>query len=71
MTPVQIRDARPADRDAIRDTTLAAYAEYAPHVPRHWDGYRANILATLADPAPAEQIVAEQDLTIAGDRLVL
>ena len=70
MTPVQIRDARPADRDAILDTTLAAYAEYAPHMPLHWDGYRANILATLADPAPAEQIVAEQDGAVVGGVLL-
>ena len=38
--------------------TLAAYAEYAPPMGALWDGYRANILATLADPGPAEQIVA-------------
>ena len=35
-------------------------------MPRHWDGYRRNILATLADPTPATQIVAEQDRAIVG-----
>jgi predicted N-acetyltransferase YhbS/uncharacterized protein (DUF1330 family) len=63
---VRIREARPADRDAIRDLTLAAYTEYAPQMPRHWEGYRRNIVATLADPAPAEQIVAEQDGVVVG-----
>jgi predicted N-acetyltransferase YhbS len=67
---VLVRDARPADRDAIREATLAAYAEYAPQMPRYWDGYRANILATLADPAPAEQIVAEQDGAVVGSVLL-
>jgi GNAT superfamily N-acetyltransferase len=63
---VGIREARPADHDAIRDVTLAAYAEYAPRMPRHWDGYRRNILATLGDPSPATQIVAEQAGAVVG-----
>ena len=63
---IGIREARPADHDAIGDVTLAAYAEYAPRMPRHWDDYRRNILATLGDPTPATQIVAEQDGAIVG-----
>ena len=64
---LRVRDASPADRGAIRDVTLAAYAEYAAQMPRHWEGYyRANILTTLTDPAPAEQIVAEQDGALVG-----
>jgi predicted N-acetyltransferase YhbS len=66
----RIRDARPDDRDRIREVTLAAYAEYAAQMPELWEGYRANILATLQDPGPAEQIVAEQDREIVGTVLL-
>ncbi len=64
--PERIRDARPGDRDAVREVTLAAYAEYATLMPELWDGYRDNILATLASPAPAEQIVAEHAGAVVG-----
>ena len=64
--PVGIRDARAADRAAIREVTLAAYAEYAAGLPQIWQGYRQNILSTLADVGPAEQIVAERQGTIVG-----
>lgn len=67
---IGIREARPADHEAVRDVTLAAYGEYAPRMPRHWDGYRRNILATLADPTPATQIVAEHDGAIVGAALL-
>jgi GNAT superfamily N-acetyltransferase len=66
----RIRDARPDDRGSIRDVTLAAYAEYASQMPALWDGYRSNILATLHDPGPAEQIVAERDDAIVGTVLL-
>jgi GNAT superfamily N-acetyltransferase len=66
MGTVGIREARPGDHDGIRDVTLAAYAEYAPRMPRHWEDYRRNILATLGDPTPATQIVAEQGGAIVG-----
>ena len=66
VATVGIREARPADHDAIREVTLAAYAEYAPRMPSHWDGYRRNILATLGNPAPATQIVAEQEGAVVG-----
>jgi GNAT superfamily N-acetyltransferase len=47
--------------------TLAAYKEYASRMPvRLWQAYRRNIVEALADPAPAEQIVAEEDGTIVG-----
>ncbi len=65
-----IRDARPGDQDAIRQVTLAAYQEYADRMPAHWEAYRQNILATLADPAPAEQIVAEDAGTLVGTVLL-
>lgn len=58
-----VRDARPEDLEPARALTLAAYQEYAPQMPGIWPHYRQNILDTLADPAPAEQIVA----TLEGD----
>jgi predicted N-acetyltransferase YhbS len=65
-----IRDARPSDRKAIRDVTLAAYQEYAPRMPAHWKGYRQNILATLAHVGPADQIVAEAGGAVVGSVLL-
>lgn len=71
MTPdLLIRDARPDDQDAIRDVTLAAYHEYAARMPAHWELYRQNILATLADVKPAEQLVTEHDGALAGTVLL-
>jgi predicted N-acetyltransferase YhbS len=67
---VLIRDARPSDRQAIHDVTLAAYQEYAAHMPGFWDGYRRNIIATLDDVGSAEQLVAEQDGAIVGTVLL-
>ena len=66
MEDLQIRDALPGDQDAIRDVTLAAYQEYAVTLAAHWEGYRQNILDTLANVVPAEQIVAAQKSTILG-----
>lgn len=68
---LQIRDARPNDQAAIRQVTLAAYEEYAPQMPAHWEGYRQNILVTLASVTSAEQIVAEMDGTLVGTVLIL
>ena len=65
-----IRDARPSDRQAIRDVTLAAYQEYAAHMPGFWDGYRRNIIATLDDIGSAEQLVADEDGAIVGTVLL-
>ena len=70
MPELLIRDARPSDRDAIRDVTLAAYHEYATQMPAHWESYRQNILTTLADIKPAEQLVAEQGGGIVGNVLL-
>jgi len=63
---IQIRDARPHDADAIREVTLAAYQEYAAPLSVHWDGYRRNIVTTLADVGPAAQMVAEREGRIVG-----
>lgn len=69
--PLLLRDARPADADAIRDVTLAAYGEYAARMPPGlWTAYRENIQATLAAPQPAEQIVAEDGGAVVGTVLL-
>jgi predicted N-acetyltransferase YhbS len=70
MTGLQIREACPSDRDAIEAVTLSAYQEYAALMPAHWEGYRENILATLADVQPAAQIVADQGGHIVGTVLL-
>jgi len=71
MLHLLIRDARPEDRDAIRAVTLAAYEEYAAQMPAdHWEAYRWNILATLEQVAPAEQLVAERDGAVVGTVLL-
>jgi GNAT superfamily N-acetyltransferase len=63
---LRIRDARPSDRDAIAAVTLSAYQEYALSLPEVWEGYKRNILATLASPEAAEQIVAEKSGQLVG-----
>jgi GNAT superfamily N-acetyltransferase len=70
MSDLLIRDAKPTDRDAIRDVTLAAYQQYAAPMAAHWEGYRQNILATLAAVEPAEQFVAELEGAIVGTVLL-
>ena len=70
-SPMSIRDACPADFAAIRLITLSAYEQYEPVMgPEHWRFYRKNIETTVANPAPAEQIVAEQDGAIVGTVLL-
>jgi GNAT superfamily N-acetyltransferase len=64
---LRIREAVARDRPTIREITLAAYAEYATQMPAPlWQRYRKNIVATLADPAPATQLVAEQAGALVG-----
>jgi predicted N-acetyltransferase YhbS len=65
-----IRDARPEDRDAIREVTLAAYQEYAVRMPTFWEGYRQNIIVSLDEVGSAEQLVAEHEGTIVGTVLL-
>ncbi len=68
---LKIRDARSEDRDAARMITLFAFQQYAAVMPpSRWDGYRENILATLTDVAPAQQIVAEKEGVILGSVLL-
>jgi len=65
VSELTVRDAEPGERDAIQAVTLSAYQEYAASIPAAWEGYRQNIIATLAAAAPGTQIVA-----IDGDRVV-
>jgi GNAT superfamily N-acetyltransferase len=68
---VKTRDARPQDRDAARKVTLSAFQQYAALMPPpRWEGYRENILATLTEVAPAQQIVAEKEGAILGSVLL-
>ena len=70
MTDLRVRDARPEDRDAIREVTLSAYQEYAAAMPGFWDAYRRNIIASVTDVGSAEQLVAERDGAIVGTMLL-
>jgi len=63
---VRVREARAGDRGAIEAVTLAAYQEYAPQMPQHWELYRQNIVGTLAKIEPEHQLVAEQAGRIVG-----
>ncbi len=70
MNRLHIRNARPTESGVIEAVTLAAYQQYAAMMPAHWEAYRQNIVATLANVHPAEQIVAEQDGAIVGTVLL-
>lgn len=70
LTALRVRGARPSDRDAIATVTLAAYQQYAALMPAHWEGYRQNIVATLAAAEPETQMVAERDGRIVGSVLL-
>ena len=70
MNNYKIREARPADREMIQSVALSAYEQYAAVMKENWKYYRQNILDTLADPKPAEQIVAETDQGIIGTVLL-
>lgn len=67
---MNIRDARPDERPAIEAVTVAAYQQYEPLMPAHWEWYRRNIVATVAAPEPGAQIVAEHDGRLVGAALL-
>jgi GNAT superfamily N-acetyltransferase len=68
---LKIRSARKADRHAARKITLSAFHQYAAVMPpSRWEGYRENILETLTDVAPAQQIVAEKNGVTLGSVLL-
>ena len=69
MTPNQfhIRDARAEDRAAIRELTLAAYAEFATIMtPPAWAGLGQAVLAGLDAEGAIERIVADQAGALLG-----
>jgi GNAT superfamily N-acetyltransferase len=71
MADLHIRDAHAGDQQAIRELTLAAYHQYAAHMPPElWEGYQQGILAALADSKPVERIIAEQEGSIVGSVLL-
>jgi len=66
-----IRDARAEERDAVRDLTIRAYAEYATIMePVTWAGLEHAILSALASDAPAERIVADDHGTLIGSAML-
>ncbi len=64
---VTIRDARDDDRGAVRELTLAAYAEYAGVMdPEAWAELDAAVRAALENDAAVERIVAEHGGRVVG-----
>jgi GNAT superfamily N-acetyltransferase len=62
-----IRDARDDDRAAIRELTLAAYAEYATIMTSTaWAMLAGAVRQALDGEATAERVVAEQDGNLIG-----
>jgi GNAT superfamily N-acetyltransferase len=66
-----IRDARAAERAAIADLTLAAYAEYATVMaPSAWAALAQAVHTALATDKAVERIVAEHDGALVGSVLL-
>jgi GNAT superfamily N-acetyltransferase len=66
-TQLYIRDARRDEWDAIRELTLAAYAEYAAVMtPGAWASLDQAVRGALATDGAVERIVAEQGGTLVG-----
>jgi GNAT superfamily N-acetyltransferase len=62
-----IRDARDDERAAVRELTLAAYAEYATIMTESsWVALREVLHAALDEDAAAQLIVAERDGALVG-----
>jgi len=71
MGELNLRDARDGERDELLALTLAAYEEFAATMPDgEWPRYRENIVGTLKDVRPAEQIVAESGGAVVGTALL-
>jgi predicted N-acetyltransferase YhbS len=60
-----IRDARPSDRTAIRELTLAAYQDYAEPLGEYWEKFKTDTLQLLEHVSPAQQLVVDNS----GDML--
>ncbi len=68
---IDIRDARPGERPAIADLTMAAYAEHARTMePTAWALLERVLRNTLASDPPGEWIVAERAGALAGSVLL-
>jgi GNAT superfamily N-acetyltransferase len=66
-----VRDARASERDAIRDLTLRAYAEYSTVMtPESWNGLSGAVQAALASTERMERIVADDNGTLIGSVLL-
>jgi len=64
---VTVRDARDADRAAVRELTLRAYAEYAGVMaPTAWAGLDGAVRAALESEMATDRIVAEHAGRIVG-----
>jgi predicted N-acetyltransferase YhbS len=71
MKGLHVRDGRRGDAGGIEEVTLAAYQQYgAVMPPALWDGYRENIVSTLAAAPSKAQIVAEENGRIVGSVLL-
>jgi len=65
--PLHLRDACPADRAAIADLTMRAYAQYARVMtPSAWAALEDALRRSLADDTGVTRIVAELDGRIVG-----
>jgi predicted N-acetyltransferase YhbS len=65
-----IRDATPADRDAIVELTRTAYEQFAATMsPQWWEDYRQNVVETLTADGPGQQIVAQRGGALVGSVL--
>jgi GNAT superfamily N-acetyltransferase len=68
---LHVRDAREDERDAVRDLTLRAYAEYATTMtPAAWRGLEGAVHGALDSRDPMERIVAERGGTLVGSVLL-
>lgn len=66
-----IRDARSDERDAIRNLTIRAYADYATIMDAvTWAGLEQAISSALASDAPVERIVADDHGTLIGSAML-
>jgi predicted N-acetyltransferase YhbS len=64
---ITVRDARPAEADAVRALTMEAYEEYLGLMePEAWKGLHGAILGAFDTVAAAEMIVAEVEGRLAG-----
>lgn len=64
---IRIRDARAAERDEVRELTMAAYAQYAAVMaPSAWEGLEGALRAALDTEEVVERIVAEREGRLVG-----